>query len=165
MSELLNVEELVDCSLEARIGPFEPDIVHAVVGICTDAVAATVGPRIFAELETDRRRLPLVAPWVSDLASGLFVLERFGPRQRSSGELLDLLSVSALDESRRTRMAESVDLAASLTLDRVLEQVLGRGACGRDPRANATDAPWLGALTYGYRVHMTLELLRLLPSG
>ncbi|MGC8463163.1 MAG: hypothetical protein ACP5P9_05790 [Acidimicrobiales bacterium] len=164
MPEPLGVEELVDGALEARIGPFEPDILDAVVGICTDALAATVGPRIFAELETDRRRVLLVAPWVSDLASGLFVLERFGPRERSSSELLDLLSTSALDEGHRTRMAESVDVAASLTLDRVLEHVLGRGACGRDPRLNAVDAPWLSALTYGYRVHVALELLRLLPS-
>jgi hypothetical protein len=165
MSELLNTEGLVDPALETCIGPFDADVLGAVVGICTDALVATVGPRILAELETDRTRLPLVAPWVFDLARGLLVLGRYGPRERSSSELLDLLSGRQLDEDDRTRMAETVDLAATLTLDRVLEHVLGPGACARDPRANAVDAPWLTALAYGHRVHIALELLRLLPAG
>ena len=165
MAELLDAEELVDQVLVATLGPFEPDIVNAVVGICTDALAATVGPEILGVLCSDRRLVPLVAPWVVDLARGLLVLQRRGPRELPSNDLLDLLSSRRLNEHDRTRFAETVDLAATLTLDRALEHVLGSGACARDPRANALVAPWLAALTYGHRVHIALELLRLLPAG
>src|ERR1017187_6323835 len=63
------------------------------------------------------------------------------------------------------RLAESVDLAAVLTLDRVLEQVLGPGASARDPRTNEAAAPWLAGLKLGSRIHLVQELLRLLPPG
>jgi len=54
---------------------------------------------------------------------------------------------------------------AVLTLDRVLEQVLGPGASARDPRANEAAAPWLTGLKLGSRIHLVLELLRLLLPG
>jgi len=164
VAEVLDAEELLDDVLVAALGPLQPDIVDAIVGICADALATTIGPQILAALGNDRRRLPLVAPWIFDLGRGLVVLERHGPRELPSSQLLDLLSSRHLNERDRTRYAETVDLATTLTLDRVLEHVLGPGACARDPRANALAAPWLGALTYGHRVHIALELLRLLPA-
>ncbi len=165
VAEVLDAEELLDQALVATLGPFQPDVANAVVGICTDALATTVGPEILAVLDGDRRLVPLVAPWVFDLARGVLVLQRRGPGELRSGDLLDLLSGHLLSEHDRIRFAQTVDLAATLTLDRVLEQVLGPGACAADPRANALAAPWLAALTYGHRVHIALELLRLLPAG
>jgi hypothetical protein len=162
---VLDADDLLDRDLVDALGPFRPDVVHAMVGVCIDALAATVGPRILAELRADRQRLPLVAPWVSDLARGLLVLERFGPRELSSSQLLDLLARHRLDDLQRALYARTVDLTATLTLDRVVEHVLGPGACGRDPQANAISAPWLAALTYGHRIHIALELLRILPDG
>lgn len=165
MAEVLNAEELLDRVLVATLGPFQPDIVDAVVGVCTDALASTVGPEILAVLGGDPRRLSVVAPWVFDLARGLLVLQRDGPKELPSSDLLYQLSDQRLSEHDCARFAETVDLAATLTLDRVLEHVLGPGACARDPQANASTAPWLAALTYGHRIHIALELLRLLPAG
>jgi len=165
MAEVLKAEELLDQVLVATLGPFQPDIVDAVVGVCNDALATTVGPEILAVLGTDPCRLGLVAPWVFDLARGLLALQRLGPKELPSSDLLHQLSGQRLSEHDRARLAETVDLAATLTLDRALEHVLGPGACARDPRANATAAPWLAALTYGHRIHIALELLRLLPAG
>ena len=164
MAEVFDSGELLDQVLVATFGPFQPDIVSAVVGICTDALAATVGPKILTVLESDRSLGPLVAPWVFDLARGLLVLQECGPGELPSNDLLDLLSSHRLNEHECTRLAETVDLTTTLTLDRVLEHVLGPGACTTDPRANALTAPWLAALTYGHRVHIALELLRLLPA-
>ncbi|MDA8312640.1 MAG: hypothetical protein M0Z46_18945 [Actinomycetota bacterium] len=165
MAEVLHAEDLLDRVLVGILGPLHPEIVDAIVGVCADALATTVGPEIFAALEADPHRVVLVAPWVLDLARGLLVLHRRGPRELPSSDLLDLLARRRLDEQDRMRFAETVDLAATLTLDRVLVHVLGPGACARDPRENAAAAPWLAALTYGHRVHIALELLRLLPAG
>lgn len=162
---MLDADDLVDRPLIATFGPLPPDIARVIVDICTDAIAATVGPEIVEAISNDRGRLALVVPWVFDLARGLFVLHHNGPKQLGSSELLDILSSHQLSEHDRTRFAETVDLAATLTHDRVLEHVLGPGACDRDPRANAAAAPWLAALTYGHRLHIALELLRLLPAG
>jgi len=63
------------------------------------------------------------------------------------------------------RLAETIDLAAVLTLGRVLEQVLGPGTATRDPRANEAAAPWLAGLKLGSRIHLVQELLRLLPPA
>ncbi|MDA8073166.1 MAG: hypothetical protein M0Z40_12105 [Actinomycetota bacterium] len=89
------------------------------------------------------------------------------PSQRhDSQERTPSLSVShRLTEQERTRYGETIDLAATLTLDRVVEHALGSGACARNPRDNEAAAPWLPAPQYGHRVHVTLELLRLLPAG
>ncbi len=165
MSEVLLAEELVDSKLVATLGPPQSDIVEAVVGVCTDALVTTLGPDILAVLATDRNLVPLVAPWVFDLARGLLVLQRCGPAELPSGDLLDLLSGHRLNKHDRARFAETIDLAATLTLDRVLEHVLGPGACASDPRANALAVPWLTALTYGHRVHIVMELLRLFLPG
>ena len=49
-------------------------------------------------------------------------------------------------------------------IGRVTENALGPGASARHPSANAT-LPWLGGLKLGYRIGLTLELLRLSASG
>jgi len=165
MSEPLGPDRLLDPALLEALGPLEPDIVDAIVGICNDALAATLGPAIVDLLDRDPRLVSLVAPWSADLARGLVVLHKHGPAEHSSADLLGLLSRNRISGPDRTRYAETVDLAAILTLDRVLEHVLGPGAGARSPRENDEAAPWLRALTYGHRIHLSLELLRLLPAG
>jgi hypothetical protein len=131
------------------------------VGICNDALDATLGPAIVDVIGTDRRLVPLVAPWTADLARGLLVLAKHGPDELRTTELLGLFPNHRLAEQERTRYGDTIDLTATLTLDRVL----GPGACARNPRDNEATAPWLPALKYGHRVHVALELLRLLPAG
>lgn len=165
MSEILTARDLVDPILVATLGRPRPDTVDAIVGVCSDALEATVGPEVLAALERQRHLVALVAPWVFDLARGLLVLERQGSGELPSSALLDLLSGQRLSEHDRERLAEAVDLTTTLTLDRVLEHVLGPGACAQDPLSNVLAAPWLNALKYGHRVHIALELLRLLPAS
>jgi len=165
MSEPLGPDRLLDPALLEALGPLEPDIVDAIVGICNDALAATVGPDIVDLLDKEPGLVSLVAPWTADLARGLVVLHKRGPAEHNSADLLGFLSQNRLSGQDRTRYAETIDLAATLTLDRVLEHVLGSGACARSPRDNEKAVPWLRALTYGHRIHLSLELLRLLPAG
>lgn len=164
MAEILDAGELLDPVLVAILGHVEADIEDAVVGICTEALITTVGPAVLAALDADRRLVSRVAPWVFDLARGLLVLQWCGPGELPSSGLLDVLSRRHLNEHERILFAETVDLAAALTSDRVLEHVLGPDAGARDCRINALETPWLPALTYGHRVHIALELLRLLPA-
>jgi hypothetical protein len=88
-----------------------------------------------------------------------------GPGELRTTELLGLFANHLLAEQERTRYGDTIDLTATLTLDRVLEHVLGPVACARNPRDNEAAAPWLAALKYGHRVLSPLELLRLLPAG
>ena len=107
----------------------------------------------------------MTAPWARDLARGLQYQSRHdGPEPRTVS-LLARLGGPGITAADAVRMAETVDLAAVLTLGRVLEQVLGPGAGARDPRANEAAAPWLGGLKLGSRIHLVQELLRLLPPA
>lgn len=163
--EVLGADVLLDGDLLHLLGPVDARIIGAIVGICDDALTATLGPVIVEAISTDCRLVPLVAPWTIDLARGLLVLSCHGPGELRTTELLDLFSNRRLADEERARCVEAIDLAVALTLDRVLEHVLGPGGCTRVPGDNEVAAPWLPALKYGHRVHLTLELLRLLPAG
>lgn len=63
------------------------------------------------------------------------------------------------DPHQLQRFAEVIDLSTALTLDRLLEPVLGPGASARNPEENDAAVPWLTPLKLGYRVHLTLELI------
>lgn len=164
MAELLG-EELLDAALANVLGSTDADLSGAIVGICNDAVEEILGPAVVEALAADRRRVAVVAPWASDLARGLLVLAHRGPGELPSSELLALLSRGRLSASEVSRFAGVVDTAAVLTLDRVVEQVLGPGACAKGQEENEATAPWLAALRYGHRVHVAQELLRLMPAG
>jgi hypothetical protein len=165
MPELLSADDLLDEGLAAAIGLVDDVTGAAIAGVCNDALRDVLGPALVLALRADRRRLPLAAPWVWDLARGLQFQSQHGPPEPATGELLACLGGTRLHGMDAGRLAESVDLAAVLTLDRVLEQVLGPGASARDPRANEDAAPWLAGLKLGSRIHLVQELLRLLPPG
>jgi hypothetical protein len=165
MAELVGADGLVDAALVAALGPVDTATGVAIAGICNDALLDVLGPVIFSALRADRRLLPLVAPWVWDLARGLHFQSKNGAAEPATADLLACLGRHQLVGMDTRWFAEAVDLAAVLTLDRLLEQVLGPGACTRDPRVNETDAPWLAALKLGSRIHLVLELLRLLSPG
>jgi hypothetical protein len=165
MAEPLCAGELLDVTLTTALGPVDDLTGEAIAGICNDALHAVLGPAVAGALLADRRLLPLAAPWVRDLARGLQYQSRHdGPEPRTVS-LLARLGGPGITAADALRMAETVDLAAVLTLDSVLEQVLGPGASARDPQANETAAPWLGGLKLGSRIHLVQELLRLLPPA
>ena len=165
MAELLGAEELLDGTLDVALGPADGFTNDAIVGICNDALAKVLGPGLVDVLRADHHLLSLVAPWVWDLARGLQFQSRKGADPPRTAELVTCLSGRQLAEAQLRRFAETIDLATVLTLDRVIEQVLGPGACTRDPAENEAAAPWLAGLKLGYRIHLALELLRLTPSG
>jgi hypothetical protein len=165
MVEPLGARELLDETLTAALGPVDDVIGEAIAGICNDALHAILGPAVAGALLADRRLLPLAAPWVRDLARDLQFQSRERDRKAATAELLIRLGGPQIAAADARRMAEAVDLAAVLALGRVLEQVLGPGAGARDPRASQAAARWLGALKLGSRIHLVLELLRLLPPA
>jgi hypothetical protein len=162
VAELLRPGELLDEALTAALGPVDDATGDAITGICNDALADVLGPALVSTLHTDHRLLPLVAPWVWDLARGLQFQSQHGPAEPATADLLTCLSGRRITGTNARRFAAMVDLAAALTLGRVLDQVLGPGASARDPRANEAAAPWLTGLKLGSRVHLVQELLRLL---
>lgn len=163
MPELLRADDLLDKALAAALGPVDEVTGTAIAGICNDALRDVLGPSLVTALRADRRRLPLMAPWVWDLARGLQFQSHHGAPEPATSELLACLDGTRLAGRNAERIAELVDLAAVLTLDRVLAQVLGPGAGARDPRANEAAAPWLAGLKLGSRIHLVQEMLRLLP--
>ncbi len=164
-AEPLSAGELLDEALTAALGPVDDLTGEAIAAICTDALRDVLGPAIASALLTDRRLLPLAAPWVRDLACGLQFQSREGAQEPATADLLIRLGGPQITAADALRLAGTLDLAAALAQGRVLEQVLGPGAGARDPRANEAAAPWLGGLKLGSRIHLVLELLRLLPGG
>jgi len=156
---------LLDGALAAVPGPAGPVTAEAITGICDDAVSSILGPELAAAVRADRRLLPLVAPWAWDLARGLQFQNRYGPGEPATSELLAMLAGRPLPGEQAEQFAGTVDLAVALTLGRVLAQVLGPGACARDPAADQAAAPWLAGLKLGYRIGLAAELLRLSSSG
>ncbi|HEY5018021.1 MAG TPA: hypothetical protein VII59_14730 [Streptosporangiaceae bacterium] len=165
MAEPFRPGELLDQSLTAALGPVDDLTGEAIAGICNDALDAVLGPAVVRELSADRRLLPVIAPWVLDLARGLQYHSRHGSPEPRTISLLAQLGGPRVPAAEAARLAETVDLAAVLTVGRVLEQVLGPGAGAGDPRANDAAAPWLAGLKLGSRIHLVQELLRLLPPG
>jgi len=162
MAELLGAGEVLDDVLTAALGPVDGVTGEAIAGVCNDALEGVLGPDLVSALRADRQLLPLVAPWVWDLACGLQFQSQNGPAEPATAELIARLSRRELAGADARRFAEAVDLASVLTLGRVLEQVLGPGASARDPLVNEAAAPWLTGLKLGSRIHLVLELLRLL---
>jgi hypothetical protein len=162
MAELLGAGELLDVALAATLGPVDDATGDAITGICNDALEDILGPVVVSALRADHHLLPLVAPWVWDLARGLQFQSRNGPCEPATADLLARLGKHQLASEDTQRFAHAIDLAAVLTLGRVLDQVLGPDAAARDPRANEAAAPWLTGLKLGSRIRLVQELLRLL---
>src|SRR5487761_1388182 len=152
-------------ALQYVLGPAADITGDAIAAICNDALHYVLGPAIVSALRADRRLLPMVAPWVLDLARGLQFQSHQGIPEPPTASLLTHLGGPQITAADARRLAETVDLAAVLALGRVLDQVLGPGAGARDPRANEAAAPWLAGLKLGARIHLVLELLRLLPPA
>lgn len=87
LAEVIGADVLLDEALLGALGPVDPQIVGAIVGICNDALVATLGPAIVDVIGTDRRLVPLVAPWTADLARGLLVLASHGPGEARQGSV------------------------------------------------------------------------------
>ncbi len=165
MHDLLSKETLVDETLTKAIGPVDRFVGDAIVGICNEAVEHVLGSAVIEALGHDRDRLALVAPWVWDLARGLHFQGRDGRPEMPTAELLSLLAPRLHDPQQIQRFAETIDLTTALTLDRLLDAVLGPGACARPPEENEAALPWLTPLKLGYRIHITPALIGLTSQG
>lgn len=159
----LRASELIDRSLVAALGPVDAATGEAIAGICNDALRDVLSPAVIGALLADHRLLPMVAPWVLDLARGLQFRGRALTPEPATADLITRLGGPGISAADARRLAETADLAAVLILGRVLEQVLGLGAAARDPRANEAAAPWLPGLKLGFRIYLVQEALRLLP--
>ena len=162
MHDLLAQEVLLDRALTEAIGPVDRFVADAIVSICNEAVEYVLGAAVVEVLGNDLDRLALAAPWVWDLARGLHFEGRDGRPDLPTAELLSVIGPQ-LQDPQLHHFAEAVDVATALTLDRLLESVLGPGACSRNPEENEAAVPWLIPLELGYRIHLVLELIRLTP--
>jgi hypothetical protein len=151
--------------LDPALGPTDEQASAAITGICGDALHAVLGPSLARAALADPALLTRIAPWARDLARGLQYRDRFGAGDPPTPDLVTWLAGRPLPEDQARRFAETVDLAAALTLGRVTDQVLGPGSGARHPAANDLAAPWLPALQLGYRIGLVLELLRLSGYG
>lgn len=151
--------------LDPALGPVSDQASAAITGICSDALHVALGPELARAALADPAFLTRIAPWVRDLARGLQYRDRHGPGEPPTDELVTRFAGRPLSVRQRLRFAETVDLAAALTLGRVTDQVLGPGSGGRNPAVNDLAAPWLPTLQLGYRIGLVLEILRLSDSG
>jgi hypothetical protein len=151
--------------LDPALGPVGEEASAAITGICGDALRTVLGPGIATAALADQVLLTQVAPWVRDLARGLQYRDHYGAGEPPTAQLVRRFARRAISAGEALRFAETVDLAIVLTLGRVTDQVLGPGASARDPAVNELAAPWLPALQLGYRIGLTLELLRLSDPG
>ncbi len=155
---------LLDSTLIAMLGPVDTATAGAIAGICDDAVSTVLGPSLAGAVRAAPQLVPLIAPWVKDLARGLQFQSRHGAAEPDTRELLTCLASRPMAAAQVRRFAETIDLAATLTLGRVTEHVLGPGASSRNPAENEAAAPWLTGLKLGYRIGLVLELLQLASS-
>jgi hypothetical protein len=151
--------------LDPALGPVSDQASAAITGICGDALHAALGPGLARAALADPVLLSRIAPWTRDLARGLQYRDRYGPDEPSTADLVTRLADQPVPEARARSFAETVDLAAALTLGRVTEQVLGPGSGALHPVASELTAPWLPALQLGYRIGLALEILRLSDPG
>ena len=137
--------ELLDETLAAALGPVDDRHRRRDRRDLQRRAARRPRARHRRALLADRRLLPLAAPWVRDLARGLQYQSRHGSPEPRTVSLLARLGGPGITAADATRLAETVDLAAVLTLGRVLEQVLGPGAApGTRGRTRRPRRGWPG---------------------
>jgi hypothetical protein len=155
----------VSTLLDPALGPTGEQASAAITGICGDALRAALGPELARAALTNPALLTRIAPWARDLARGLQYRDRYGAAEPPTAQLVTRFAGRPLTAGEALRFAETVDLAAVLTLGRITDQALGAGSGTRNPAANDLAAPWLPALQLGYRIGLVLELLRLSGPG
>ncbi len=151
--------------LDPALGPIGDQAAAAITGICGDALQAVLGPELARAALTDPDLAAKIAPWARDLARGLQYHDRHGPGEPLTSQLVTRLAGRPLSADQALRFAETVDLAALLTLSRITDQTLGPGSGRRTSAVNELAAPWLPALHLGYRIGLVLEILRLSDPG
>ena len=161
---MLRGEELLDPALVDRFGPPDAATLQEILNICKEALIKVLGPDIGELLSLNVHVVELAAPWVWDLARGLHYQSVCGPAAPSTLRLIDQFSSAPLPAGHRDWLADRVDCACILTGDRIAEFVEGRGAIRKYPLTRERNFPWYGRLEVGYRIHLTTEALRLMPS-
>lgn len=158
-------DDLLDPILVDRLGRADESALREIVNICDEAISNVLGHGIDSLLPLKKEFAHLVVPWVWDLARGLYYQSICGPRSPLTAQLVDQLSPVPLPAAYRDLVADKIDWAYILTLDRVAEFVQGQGAIYQNPERREHKFPWYGRLEIGYRIHLTSEALRLMPSS
>jgi hypothetical protein len=150
----------LDPHLTVLIGPLDPDTHPAIEHIIVDVVRQVLAP---GNDPLDTAYFDRHAPWARDLARGLHWLALGHPPQPSTAQLIKVLAVRCpVDADQRGTFSHDLDVAYSLTYQRHIDTVVAH-------RASATVAadtlrssrPWLDTMLLGWRIHLTVELLRL----
>ena len=102
------------------------------------------------------------APWARDLARGLHWLCLGHPSEPTTAQLLATLADRPLVDEQRNYLAEGIDMAYGLSYHRHVDTVAGLGASATLPAARLrANLPWLETMLLGWRIHLAVELLRL----
>lgn len=157
-------EDLLDPVLVGRFGNADAVTLNEITNICEEALIKVLGPGIREFVSVNQTAAQMVVPWVFDLARGLHYQSVCGPDLPLTIKLVDQLSRVPIPTVYRNWIAEQIDMAYILTADRVAQFIQGRGGISRDPAMREQIFPWYGRLEIGYRIHLTTEALRLLPS-
>jgi hypothetical protein len=157
-------ENLLDETLAERIGGVDDVTLESIHDICQDALIAVVGPIAREILRQDPKLAERTVPWIWDLARGLHYQSIYGPAAPLTIELMRQLGFGFVDMQIQDAVADRIDLAFVLTEDRIAEYVQGHGAISRDPAERERAYPWYDRLRLGYRIHLVLEALRLMPE-
>lgn len=109
--------------------------------------------------------LDLHAPWARDLARGLHWLALGHSPEPPTPELVEILTDRPLVDEQRKQFAADIDLAFALTYHRHVDTIAGYGASASIAVSRRrADRPWLETTLLGWRLHLTVELLRLTHS-
>ena len=101
--------------------------------------------------------------WARGLARGLQWLALGNPPDVSTGRLVDILAARChVDPERRAVFSHDLDVAYTLTYQRHIDTVVAhRASATVAAHRLRTTRPWLDTTLLGWRIHLTVELLRL----
>lgn len=162
---MFTCEDLLDPVLVDRFGKADAATLCEIVNICQEALVKVLGASFQEFLSANEATAQRLVPWIWDLARGLHYQSACGPVAPLTIELVDQLSFLPLPIVYRDWIAEQIDMAYILTADRIAQFIQGHGGISRDPVQREQVFPWYGRLEIGYRIHLTTEALRLIPSA
>ena len=142
------------------MGSPDPDTQASIERVIVGVVRQGLTPR---HDRLDAAYLDRHAPWARGLARGLQWLALGYPPDVSTGRLVDILAARChVDPERRAVFSHDLDVAYTLTYQRHIDTVVAhRASATVAAHRLRTTRPWLDTTLLGWRIHLTVELLRL----